>query len=186
MANKGIVYTTGKVILYYPNLRKPYKYDEDSKEQYKVTLLIDKKNTKEISNLQNIIKKIWQEEGLAQSALNPLKNGDELAKEKEAEGKDGAVYKGYYVLRASSQFPVEVFTKDKLNWTGEDNEINGFYGRVNGVFKSYKSGINKGVKMYLRGTQVLEKSDLKLQSTIDCFEVEESTKDDSGLPFDDL
>ena len=187
--NKGQTYTTGKVTLLFPHFNKPYAFNDNDTPKYQVQILFSK-DSPEVNNFKNLIAKEWKLNNLQKTDHNPLRDGDEKAKSLENEGKNGDIYKGMYFIKAASQFPIKVYTKRKGElWIGDDNDINGWYGRVMLTLKAYTNGFNKGVTAYLKATQVLEKGEIEFFDASSNFDFDENENnnfdlgDDDELPF---
>lgn len=178
---KGQKWVTGKVYLLFPSLEKPSQFDEDAELKYSVTILMDK-DSKDVKNIKEIISSEWLEGSIKKGAHDPLKDGDVKKAELEKEDKNGDIYENRYYIRSSSKFEVKVVDANKRLWTGTDQEINGFIGRVHSLVRAYEAGINSGVTLYLKGVQVISKGlEIGGDTTAD-FDVEETEEDDND-PF---
>jgi len=180
-------YVTGRVILQYCNFKKPYSFNENDDPKYSATILLKKDEDKEeIENLKKIISMLWKEGKLSNKSMNPLKDGDEKAKEMEMEEKDGSFYKDYYIFKSNSKFPIKVVDGKKLAYVDEDSTCQGRYCRLNLEFYAYKAGINSGVTSYLKAVQILHPSGLEFNSSgVDDFDEEPDADMEKGddLPF---
>lgn len=177
---KGQKWVTGKVYLLFPSLEKPSQFDEDAELKYSVTILMDK-DSKDVKNIKEIISSEWLEGNIKKGAHDPLKDGDVKKAELEKEDKNGDIYENRYYIRSSSKFEVKVVDSQKRLWTGTDQEINGFIGRVHSLVRAYEAGINSGVTLYLKGVQVISKGlEIGGDTTAD-FDVEEI--EDDNDPF---
>jgi len=184
MKSEKVKYVTGKVYLLYPVLKEKKEWKGNLK--YSVTMMF-KKESPEATKLKEVLTHIWKENKLTKRDHNPLVDGDEYAEIKSQEGKNGDLYKGHYFIKASTQFDIKVVNGKKQSWTGEDQDISGNYGRVSFLLGAYDND-GKGITCYLQAVQILEKSDLEIQSqgaSIDDFEYEEVPDDgeEEDLPF---
>lgn len=93
-----------------------------------------------------------------------LIEGDELAKKRERDGKQGDAYKGKLILRTSTIFnangddaPGGVYVCDEdaeaIDFSDRGKIYNGCYGKVSVTLEPYEIRGDRGVKAYLNGFQ---------------------------------
>lgn len=182
-------YVTGRVILQFINFKEPFSFNEKDNPKYSVTILIPKDNKAEIDNLKKIINKHWKESGLSDTKNGqfPLKDGETIYNEKIAEGKEmDETIKGFYQFKSTTKFKYKLVTKDpKINFTGEESEIKGYWCRLSINVYAYKSGSNCGVTSFLNAVQAIEPSGIDIPggSVANDFDIEETSNTDDSTPF---
>lgn len=180
-------YYTGRVILQFSNIEEPFIFNDGDTPKYSVTVLIPKDNKKEIDNLKNIITKHWKEGNIKGEGTNPLKDGTTLIKEKlEDEEKElDEKYNNFFRFKSTSKFPFKVVTANpKINYTGKEKDLKGYWCRLCVDFYAYKTATNKGVTSFLISMQVIEPSNIELPGSdvVDGFE-EEKVESEGEVPF---
>jgi len=182
MANEKTKYVTGKIYLMYPHITKLYEWK--NKKTYSVNALF-KKDGPEGQKIKALLLDMWKQNKLGKKDHNPLKDGDEYADEQKEKGKDAEFARGYYFIKASSMFDIKVIDGKKQPFTGNDEDINGNWGRVSMSLSPYDND-GKGITAYLHGVQVLGKSDIEIKSAVnveDDFGFEEVENQEDELPF---
>ena len=97
----------------------------------------------------------------------PLKDGDQIARDREAQGKSADLVKGKEILRAGTVFNANgdnaeggVFIVDQdakeVKWDRSGMLYPGCKVRMSVTFGYYKNGTNEGVTAYLNGVQFVE------------------------------
>lgn len=194
MANQGFKaltkkekYVSGRVILQYSNFKEPFAFNDGDIPKYSVTILIPKENKDEIENFKNIIKKHWNEAKI-KSGTSPLKDGTTLIKEKMEDEKElDEKYNDFFVFKSTSKFPFKVVTANpKIRFTGEEENIKGYWCRISVDFYAYKLADKKGITSFLKAVQVIEPSGIELpggdaSNDFDEEKIEEVKEDE--VPF---
>lgn len=103
---------------------------------------------------------------------SPVLDGDKLADEREARGKQGDAYRGKLVVRASTQFnrngedgPGGVYVcgpdAKELDFAERGRVYNGCYGTASVTIRAYPgvAGGQDGVTLYLNGFQLVKDGD---------------------------
>jgi len=197
MANNGFKklskpekYVTGRVILQFSNLKVPYKHSEKAEPKYTITVLIPKENKDEISNLKTLINKHWKLGKIKNGNINPLKNGTDILEEKKDDGKEiDPIIANFYQFKTNSKFPAKVIDAKKLKFTGEENELRGYWCRLSVDFYAFKTGSNTGVTSFFKGCQVICPSDVEIPGgdvTNDFDEEEEENGIDIDNNIEDM
>lgn len=190
MADKKVTYSnstqyiSGKVYLVHPHLVEPSAFSEGDTPMYSVMAMIDKDNTAEYENWKAVVTKIWLLSKLKAKDHNPILDGDIKAQELEEDGKNGDFYKNKWYIKLNSKFKVGIVDSKKLNFVGDDIDINGHLGRFAANFCCYEAAKGKGIKGFLKKVQVLGKGiEVPNGGGDNFFDVE--TVDDSSeeLPF---
>jgi hypothetical protein len=182
MAAEKTKYVTGKVYLMYPRITK--KGEWKGKLTYSVNALFPKESN-EGKKIKELLLQMWKENKLGKKDHNPLKDGDEYAEEQKEKGRNADFARGMYFIKSSSVFDIKVIDGKKMPFTGNDEEINGNWGRISMVLAPYDND-GKGITAYLYGVQVLGKSDIEIASAINIendFDFEEVDSQDDELPF---
>lgn len=127
----------------YVTLKEPKAFEEGKPAKYSVTYLIPKDHP-DVERIKKVIKAMYEanKEGhfkglpfTSPKIDSPLRDGDEYADEKEAEGKDGEAYRGCYYLLASSTSQPKAFDVDKQDILDLDEVYSGCYCR--GLIKGW-------------------------------------------------
>lgn len=117
----------------YVTLKEPKAFEEGQTPKYSVTFLITKDHP-DVDRIKRVFKAAYdakKEEhfkGLPFTSPkidSPLRDGDEYADEKAAEGKNGEAYRGCYYLKASSTSQPKVFDVDKQDVIDLDDVYSG-------------------------------------------------------------
>ncbi len=149
------VVTRKPVRLSYCFLVRPRKNDDGTPGKYSCTLLIPKKDTSTVKQMQDAIEAARAEgiaSGLknARSYLSPLKDGDG---QKSHGGEYGPECKGHWVVSCSSRNQPKVVDK-RLQPIIDDSEIySGMWGNVDIVFKCFNVPGNSGITCYINMIQ---------------------------------
>lgn len=181
-------YVSGRVILQYSNFKEPFSFNEGDIPKYSVTILIPKENKDEIENFKNIIKKHWNE-GKIKGGTSPFKDGTTLIKEKLEEDEKvlDEKYNDFYVFKSTSKFKVKVVTSNpKIKFTGEEEDLRGYWCRLSLDFYAYKLADKKGVTSFLKAVQVIEPSEIELpggDAANDFEEEKTENKSEDEVPF---
>lgn len=134
--------TIGPVRFSYCNVWKPRKANDDGKEKYSVSIIIDKGDKKTIKKVQRAIQAAI-DSGKAilngkKNVKKPLRDGDE-----DREG-DGA-YEGAYFLNANSDNQPGIINSKKEEIIDQREFKSGDYGFVSVNFFAYNRKGNAGV-----------------------------------------
>lgn len=117
----------------YVTLKEPRSFEEGKTPKYSVTFLIPKEHA-DVERVRKTLRAAHEMEkngdfkGLPFTSPkidNPLRDGDEYADEKAAEGKDAEAYRGCYYIKASSTSQPKVFDKDKQDILDLDEVYSG-------------------------------------------------------------
>jgi hypothetical protein len=192
MANNGFKklskpekYVTGRVILQFSNLNTPYKHTEKSEPKYTITVLIPKDNKDEISNLKTLINKHWKLGKIKNGNINPLKNGTDLVEEKTEDGKEiDPITANFYQFKTASKFRPKIIDAKKLKFTGEENELRGYWCRLSVDFYAFKTGSNSGVTSFFKGCQVIAPSEVEIPGGDVTNDFDEEDTEDVGTDLD--
>lgn len=150
----------------YVTLKEPKAFEEDKEAMYSVTFLIPKDHA-DAPRVKAVIKALYDAnkeskfKGLPLTStklINPLRDGDEYADEKEAMGKDAEAYRGCYYLKASSKSQPKAFDSDKQDILDLDEVYSGCYCRGVVVGASFDN-VSKGFKFYLNSVMKIDEGD---------------------------
>lgn len=178
-------YVTGRVILQFSNLSTPYKHTEKSEPKYTITVLIPKENKDELSNLKSLINKHWKLGKIKNGNINPLKDGSDIVEDKKEDGKEIDERLGeFYQFKTTSKFKPKVIDAKKLKFTGEENEVRGYWCRLSVDFYAFKTGTNTGITSYFKGCQVICPSDVELPGGDVSNDFEEEETEALEIEFD--
>ncbi len=140
----------------YPHLFEKAPAIDGKEGKYEVTLLIPKTvNTVDMKKrLEDVAKKAFGTKFKTLEALKnpPIRDGDTIADDKNAEGKDGESFRGNWVIKARSGRRPPVAGADKLPLEKEDI-YGGCWGRMHVTPGSYNNAGNWGVTLYLDAVQ---------------------------------
>ena len=153
----------------YVTLKEPRAFDDDKDPQYSVTFLIPKDHP-DVAKIKACIKAMYDAnkeskfKGLPLTSPklhNPLRDGDEYADEKEAEGKDAEAYRGCYFLKASSKSQPKAFDIDKQDILDLDEVYSGCYcrGVIVGWAFNNETYRTKGFGFYLNSVMKIDEGD---------------------------
>lgn len=153
----------------YVTLKEPRAFDDDKDPQYSVTFLIPKDHP-DVAKIKACIKAMYDAnkeskfKGLPLTSPklhNPLRDGDEYADEKEAEGKDAEAYRGCYFLKASSKSQPKAFDIDKQDILDLDEVYSGCYcrGVIVGWAFNNETYRTKGFSFYLNSVMKIDEGD---------------------------
>lgn len=150
----------------YVHIKEASSFEEDGEKKYDCTFLIDKDHP-DVEKIRAAIKAAYTAnkesmfKGLPLTSpklWNPLRDGDEYADEKEAEGVTGDgvdAYRGNYFLKAASKSQPKVFDVDKQEILDLDEIYSGCYCR--GVIVCYPfNNKAKGFGFYLNSVMKME------------------------------
>jgi hypothetical protein len=142
----------------YPHVYEKGKPMEEGGEgKFELTLLIPKKE--DISALRKTIDEVGKEFfGKAWEAVAKkkpaIRDGDEWANEKKAEGKDAEVYRGNWYIRPRTNDMPHVVGPDKKPISKDSKKFyGGCWARANVTAGSYDQKGGKGVGLYLNAVQ---------------------------------
>lgn len=134
--------TIGPVRFSYCNVWKPRKANDDGKEKYSVSILIDKNDKKTVKKIQRAIQAaVDAGEAILKGKKNvkkPLRDGDE-----DREG-DGA-YEGMYFLNANSDNQPGILNSKKEEILDQKEFYSGCHGFVSINFFAYNRKGNAGI-----------------------------------------
>ena len=151
---------------------KDEKTGAESEPKYKADLILSTDDTGDLWDL--VYEEGMAGNGMSEAQLDtaiqsgmfivPIKNGDEIAANREAKGKNGDAVKGKEILRASTLFnsngdnaPGGVFVVDENNeqieWDKRGKVYLGCDMILSTSFSYYKTGTSQGVTAYLNGAQ---------------------------------
>ena len=151
---------------------KDEKTGAESEPKYKADLILSTDDTADLWDL--VYAEAMEGSGLTEDQLDaaiqsgmfgvPIKDGDEIAANREARGKNGDAVKGKEVLRAGTAFnangdnaPGGVFVVDENNeqveWDKRGKVYLGCDMMLSISFSYYKTGTSQGVTAYLNGAQ---------------------------------
>ena len=141
----------------YPHVFKKAQGMDGAEGKYEVTLLIPK--TTDIADLKKRLEEVGKEafgaawKGVEKQKNPTIRDGDEIANEKKAEGKDGETFRGNWVVRPRTSRRPGVVGPDKRPIEDEEQIYGGCWGRLNVTPGSYNTSGNKGVTLYLNAVQ---------------------------------
>lgn len=143
---------------------------------YKIELAID--TEEELADLEDLITDACIAEWGASAEddywnghiKSPIRDGDEMADDREKRGKRGDAYRGKFVIRAHSIFnlhgedaPGGVYVCDEnaepLGFANRDKIYRGCYGQVAVTVSPYTMDGRRGVTLYLNGFQFVKDGD---------------------------
>lgn len=151
----------------YVNIKEPSSFDDNGKAYYDCTFLIDKGHPDEdkikaaikaayTANKESVFKgvpltspKLW----------NPLRDGDEYADEREAEGKSAEEYRGKMFIKAKSESQPKAFYSDKQDILDLDEVYSGCFCR--GVIKcsTFNKNGNRGFSFWLNSLMKMDEGE---------------------------
>lgn len=141
--NESTKVITGKVRFSYANVFEP-KSINGSEEKYSVSILIDKNDTKTISDIEKAIE-LAKQAGVSKFGGKipaklklPLRDGDE---EKE----DDENYKGKYFVNANAKIKPGLVDSRGRAIIDPTEFYSGCYGRASVTFYAFNSNGNKGI-----------------------------------------
>jgi hypothetical protein len=141
----------------YPHVFKKGEGKNGKDGKYEVTLLIPKAT--DLAPLRARLEAVGKEafgavwKGVDKQKNPTIRDGDEYADDKKAEGKDAEVYRGMWFIRARTSKRPGVIGPDKKPIEDEEKIYGGCWGRLNVTPASYNTDGNKGVTMYLNAVQ---------------------------------
>ena len=111
-----------KVRLSYPNLFETAVIKGKDTGKYGATFLIPKKGTEDFDKLEGAFEDLKAEKKIRKIKSNNLliKDGDEIADEKEDDGKTADELRGMWVVKASTKRKPTVLDKDKSRLDADD------------------------------------------------------------------
>jgi hypothetical protein len=168
MADK-IEITTPVFRINYSHLLQPSSFSDDQAKKYSFKMLFEKDVN--LGDMRKACEKalLAQFNGtIPKNYHDPIKSGDDINADRAAEGKKPIdSYAGRTVISASSQFPIELFSRvsngnggwsyvkmarqgaEGFEWNNPAESIyDGCYCVAKLVVRGYSSGINKGVTFY--------------------------------------
>lgn len=176
----------------YVTLKEPKAFEEGKDAKYSVTFLIPKDHP-DVARINAVSKALYaaNKESLfkglpftSPKLNNPLRDGDEYADEKEAEGQDGEAYRGHYYLKASSKSQPKAFDIDKQDILDLDEVYSGCYcrGVLNGWAYHNKDYKTRGFSFFLESVMKTKEGERLgsggFASVDDYDEVEDDTDED--------
>lgn len=146
----------------YVHIKEPTAFEDDGDKKYDITFLIPK-DSDDVAKVEAAIKAAYDSnkesmfKGVPLTSpkmWNPLRDGDDYADEKEAEGQNADAYRGCYFLKASSKSQPKVFYSDKQEMIDLDELYSGCYCRgaikcnpFNNKAKGFSFYVNSVMKM---------------------------------------
>jgi hypothetical protein len=175
----------------YPHVFKKGQGKDGKEGKFEITLLLPKKTT-DIADLEKRIDEIGTK-AFSGAWVNikkkkpVVRDGDEWADEKKAEGKDAEVYRGNWYIKARTSKRPGVVGPDKTPIAEEDDLFyGGCYARANVTPGSYDNE-SKGVTLYLNAVQKVRDGErfgggsVDPDSVFDAFEDAASSMEDDGF-----
>lgn len=161
----AIQFVTGKVRFAFVNIFTPRMNEMSGKEEYTLTLLIDKRDKETLKKFNDAAEKAAEEywgKKRPGTISNTLKDGDSP----EIDEKYADMYNGNYFVRLSSKTQPGIVDQ-RLNPILDSSELrSGDYGRVSLAAYAYgrgsaqkKSSFDPGITYFLNNVQLLEKGE---------------------------
>lgn len=146
---------TGKIRLSYCHLFVPSRMDENSKEKYSASIIIDKDDDFTLNKV-NVAIEAALEQGktskfggkIPKTFKNPLRDGDER--------EDDEAYEGKFFLNANSDKQPGVVDENVQKVLNPEEVYSGCYARVAISFYPYNYNGTKGIAVGLQNVQKLE------------------------------
>ena len=149
MAKAKTHFVLTNVRIDYPHFLTPYKSDFQDKEKYSCVILIDKKDTEQLKNLNLFLKQIAQWAMTERwnnikppEGFMPLRDGDALRKGGTPYPES---YQGYYILNCSSTNAPGLRDEYKKEVTDERKFYPGCVCHISVDFFAYNKNGNKGI-----------------------------------------
>ena len=153
----------------YVTLKEPKAFEDDKTPKYSVTFLIQK-DSPDVARIKKVLNEMYKAnkeskfKGLpitSKKIWNPLRDGDEYADEKEAEGVNADAYRGCYYLKATSISQPKAFDSDKQDILDLDEVYSGCYCRGVIVGNAYHNTDYKtrGFSFYLNSVMKMKEGE---------------------------
>lgn len=149
--------------LSFVHLKTPVAFEEGADPKYGVTLLMPKGGESHLK-VEAKLQQCYDEnknvhfKAIAMTHKNfwyPLRDGDEMAAEMEAKGKDGSAYKGMMFIKATSKNSVNVFDENGEDVIDLDEVYSGCFGSSSVTLWPY-SKKGQGIAVYLNSVKKTE------------------------------
>jgi hypothetical protein len=147
------LYVTEEAVCVFPHLFEAKPIVVNGQPQgdplYSVTLLFEPEDVKELKKVAaRLAQQKWPGREL-KTLQFPFKSGDREADRMNERGKNGEIYRGYVVCKASSKYAPGVVGPDKQTIIDPSQVYSGCMVRAQLNVKPYSAGANEGVKLYL-------------------------------------
>ncbi len=176
----------------YPAVFKKKQGMDGSEGKFELTLLIPKST--DLTDLRARLDKVGKEafgdlwKGVDKQKNPTIRDGDEYADDKKAEGKDGEVYRGHWFIKARTSKRPGVVGPDKTPLgESDDSFYGGCYARMNVTPGSYSTNGNRGVTLYLNAVQKVKDGErfggggVDPDAVFDAFETDDASGGDDNF-----
>jgi len=163
------LFITPEAVALFPNLFEPKPVIINGQPQgdpiYGMSLLFEPEDVQDLKKLAvKLAQQRWPGRDL-KTLQFPFTKGDTMAEKQDAKGRDGSIYRGYIVVKATSKYGPGVVGPDKKDILRQDEIYSGCIVRAQVNVKTYSAGSNEGVKCYLNHVMKTQDGERLIGST---------------------
>lgn len=151
--NPNELVVTPEAVAVFPHVFEPKPIMVNGQAQgdpiYSISLLFTEEDVKGLKKTaRNLAQQKWPSRDLKELQF-PFKKGDSEAQKQADKGRNGEFYRGYIVVKASSQYQPGVVGPTKQDIIDPKEVYSGCIVRAQLNIKTFSAGSNEGVKCYL-------------------------------------